>query len=88
MKRDLSQQQFEDRATKLGFQKGGFMGYWRMASDPALHVSAWNAGSRRRAQLRYLIREDKKAAARKASSVGHGNEEQRAHPVSKDHPPL
>jgi hypothetical protein len=63
-KRDLSQAQFEYRATKLGFKKGYFMGYWSLASVPSMNVSVWNAGKRRRDQLRYLIAEDKKWAKR------------------------
>lgn len=65
-RRDLSQAQFEARARKLGFQKE-FMGYWRLASAPNVHVYPRNAGDRRRDQLRYLIacdkREQTKAAA-------------------------
>jgi hypothetical protein len=61
VKRDLTQDQFEYRATKLGFRKGGFiMGYWSLACDPAMHVSILNAGRRRRDQLRYLIAENKR----------------------------
>lgn len=61
-KRDLSQAQFEEKATKLGFKKGFFMGYWQLASVPSMNVSVWNAGKRNRDRLRYLIAEDKRAA--------------------------
>lgn len=67
MKRDLTQEQFEHRATKAGFRKGGFMGYWGLASVPECHVSVWNAGKRRRDQLRYLMQCDKRETERLAA---------------------
>lgn len=65
MKRDLTQKQFEYRATKLGFKKGGWLGYWSLVSDPSIHVSVWNAGPRRRDQLAYLIRCDDREFVKK-----------------------
>ena len=64
MKRDLTKSQFEYRATKLGFKKGGFMGYWQLASNPSVNVSVWNAGDRNRDRLRYLIACDKREQAK------------------------
>jgi len=70
MKRDLTQAQFEYRATKLGFKKGGFMGYWSLASVPSINVSVWNAGTRNRDRLRYLIAEDKRAKKHEETHPG------------------
>lgn len=66
MKRDLTAEQFHYRATKLGFKPGGFMGYWQLPNS-TLSVSVWNAGTRRRDQLRYLLREEKRDIARRAA---------------------
>jgi hypothetical protein len=61
-KRDLTKSQMEYRLRKLGFTPEGFFGYWKGPSGTS--ISAWNAGSRRRDQLRYLVREDKKCVER------------------------
>lgn len=59
MKRDLTQAQFDEKCERLGFRKVGFMGYYELA-DGRVSVSVWNAGKRRRDQLRYLIKEAEK----------------------------
>lgn len=60
MKRDLSKQQFEYRARKLGFEKVGFMGYWRLACNSSASVSVFNAGTRNRDRLKYLVACDRR----------------------------
>lgn len=63
-KRDLSEQQFRDAATKKGFTPGA-LGYWRLAPPHSnTSVYRFNAGARRRDQLAYLMAEQKKAEAR------------------------
>lgn len=59
MKRDLTLDQFNYRAKKLGFTPEGFWGYWKL-SDGRTSVSVLNAGARRRDQLNYLKHEDRK----------------------------
>jgi hypothetical protein len=59
MKRDLTKEQFVYRAKKLGFTPEGFWGYWKL-SDGRTAVSVLNAGVRRRDQLNYLKREDRR----------------------------
>jgi hypothetical protein len=70
MRRDLTDAQFRYRAAKLGFKPEGFLGYWRLASNPNISVSIWNAGKRRRDQLRYLIACDQREQQRAASEKG------------------
>ena len=53
--RDMSQKQFEAECKRLGFKEDGFMGYYDIGSGR--HVSIYNAGKRRRAQLAYLIQQ-------------------------------
>ncbi len=65
MKRDLSEAQFEYRATKAGFKTQYFMGYWQLAQNPSVHVSVWNAGKRNRDRLRYLFACDKRETQRR-----------------------
>lgn len=65
--RDMSEQQFRDAAAKSGF-KPDAMGYWRLA-PPVNHVSVYrfNAGTRRRAQLAYMLSEQEKAEQREVA---------------------
>lgn len=66
MSRDLTQAQFDAKCKKLGFVRQGFLGYYALPSSRSrpkdVHVSVWNAGSRRRSQLAYLIEQDAKCA--------------------------
>jgi len=58
--RDLTLEQFRERAKALGFTPEGFMGYYRFAHPSgrgATCVSVLNAGTRRRDQLAYLSAE-------------------------------
>lgn len=62
-KRDLSWNEFLYRARKLGFSPVGFMGYFQLPPpNAATSVSVLNAGrnASRRAQLGYLIAENKR----------------------------
>lgn len=69
-KRDLTKDQFEYRARKLGCTKAGFMGYWELPESKT-SVSVWNAGSRRRDQLNYLKREIRRHAPKPAVAQAH-----------------
>lgn len=63
-KRDLSEQQFRNAATKKGFTPDA-MGYWRLAPPhDNTSVYRFNGGARHRDQLAYLMGEQKKAEAR------------------------
>lgn len=69
--RDLTFQQFLDRAKALGFTPEGFMGYYRFdwkQVDPdasgATCTSILNAGLRRRDRLAYLAAEKRGIVAR------------------------
>jgi len=65
--RDMTGPQFEDAPKRHGFEPVGFMGYCKVLEGPAagICISAYNAGTRRRNQLRYLIIEKKKLEKRK-----------------------
>ncbi len=52
-KRDLTKDQFEYQARKLGFTPEGFLGYWKYTKSNTSH-SVMNAGNRRRDQISYL----------------------------------
>ena len=54
MTRDLTQKQFDKKLTQYGMKKQPFMGYVDIGNN--IHVSRWNAGDNRRAQLAYLIK--------------------------------
>lgn len=60
MQRDMTKGQFRKECERYGFKPTGFLGYYRLP-DVAVEVSVLNAGSRRRSQLAYLIREHEKA---------------------------
>ncbi len=66
-KRDLTKDQFEYQARKLGFTPEGFWGYWKYSKSNTSH-SVMNAGNRRRDQISYLRkmakRDDAKLAAK------------------------
>ena len=57
MARDMTRKQFDDACQRHGFERD-FLGYYRVGGG--LHIYAGNAGSNRRAQLAYLIREKEK----------------------------
>lgn len=62
MKRDLTRAQFRARLEKENIGAPGFFGYCDLRIPRAsILVSAWNAGDKRREQLRYLIRAKKQA---------------------------
>ncbi len=63
MKRDLTKDQFQYQARKLGFESQGFMGYW-MHTVYKTAVSVFNAGNRRRDWIAYLRKELKRMEAR------------------------
>ncbi len=65
MKRDLTKDQFEYQARKLGFSPQGFMGYW-MHDTYKTAVSVFNAGRRRRDWISYLRKNAKQFAERAA----------------------
>jgi hypothetical protein len=56
MSRDMTQAQFDKRVAELGFKRVGFLGYYALPAPHNLHVSALNAGKRRRDQLAYLLK--------------------------------
>lgn len=64
--RDMTQKQFDEACKRYGFEStGGFMGYYKLAPPcDNVHVSILNAGSNRRAQLAYLIKEQAKSEKR------------------------
>ena len=63
--RDLTKAQFDAACARHGFTwDGGIFMYYDVGHN--VHVSILNAGTNRRAQLAYLIRESEKAANRTA----------------------
>lgn len=76
--RDMSKEKFLERAAAYGWKPAGFMGYFERAAEDGtrLSVSTWNAGTRRRSQLAYLIaageRQDVEAGERLASRAAEG----------------
>lgn len=58
MKRDLTEAQFRYRLAKLGGTPAGFMGYcnFPLPGGGSVNISRYNAGERRRDQLRYLAK--------------------------------
>ena len=60
--RDMSKAQFDAACKKRGFTPAGFMGYYNIGHGTS--VCKLNAGSRRRSQLAYLIREAELAEQR------------------------
>ena len=71
--RDLSKGQFSEACKRYGFEPTGFMGYYALPKPlNNTHISIWNAGDKRRAQLAYLIQqwhkeEERQPAIRKAT---------------------
>lgn len=63
--RDMTQAQFDAALAKHGMQRTGFMGYVTVYRSARGSTSVYpgNAGTRRRAQLAYLLRERDKAEA-------------------------
>lgn len=57
--RDMSEREFTRKMEALGFERGYFMGYWRLPLGPDRHVSVscWNAGPRWRDRLAFMLRE-------------------------------
>jgi len=56
--RDLSEAQLHAKLVKLGFKRGGFVGYYSLPEPCSnTNVSKLNAGTNRRAQLAYMVRE-------------------------------
>jgi hypothetical protein len=54
--RDLTQAQFDAKVKRHGFKPQGFLGYYALpAPYDYRHVSIYNAGTNRRAQLAYLL---------------------------------
>ena len=54
--RDMTQAQFDKACKKHGFKSQGVMGYYSLGPTvPNGSASVFNAGSRRRDQLAYLI---------------------------------
>ena len=58
MTRDMTQKQFETALKKNGISPRGFLGYHTVCKG--VSVCALNAGSRRRDQLAYLLREQQR----------------------------
>lgn len=58
--RDFSQREFDERCRKHGFSPAGFAGYYVISESPRRLVSVLNAGTRRRDQLAYLLRESRR----------------------------
>ena len=70
MTRDLSQKQLEARLVKFGITRStyNFGGYYEVATNRGtINISAWNAGTRRRDQLAYLLNEQAKWNAKKVT---------------------
>lgn len=63
MPRDMTKAKFRKECERYGFVPQGFLGYYKLG-DTDSHVSIENAGTRRRDQLAYLIREHQKAVER------------------------
>ena len=57
---DMTGQAFRAACQRRGLVPKGFMGYYALGTTP-VEVSVLNAGSTRREQLAYLIREHAKA---------------------------
>ena len=55
--RDLSRAEFQRACKRQGFEPGGVLGGYVKIGVGGIHVYAPNGGSRRRAQLAYLIQE-------------------------------
>lgn len=54
----MTQKQFDEACERRGFQQVGVLGYYRLAPPAeSVSVSARNGGSKRRAQLAYLIQQ-------------------------------
>jgi hypothetical protein len=52
----MTQAQFDKRVTELGFERAGFLGYYRLPKPyHATSVSVLNAGKNRRNRLAYLL---------------------------------
>ena len=68
--RDMTQKQFERKMRGDGFEREGFMGYWKL---PPPHdntaVSCWNAGSNRRAQLAYMLKKVEEQYSRQGTAL-------------------
>lgn len=62
-RKDMTQAEFDAACKRRGFETQGFGGYFRL-DTLATRVSAWNAGTNRRAQLAYLIQEHARHAER------------------------
>jgi hypothetical protein len=59
--RDMSQSQFDAACARRGFKRQGFFGYYDLnIPEQRVSVSILNAGTKRRAQLAYLIRQQDK----------------------------
>lgn len=56
MPRDLTQAQFDAECRRYGFERVGYLGYYRVPGERRVCVSVWNAGPRRRTQLAYLLK--------------------------------
>ncbi len=67
MARDLTQKQFDEACERHGFRSVGVMGYFQVT--PSVSVSAYNAGTNRRAQLAYLIKQQAKHEKRAESAI-------------------
>ena len=63
--RDMTEKQFKAACIKHGFKSDGCLGYFRLPGGKGnTNVSILNAGSNRRAQLAYLLKENDKAIKR------------------------
>lgn len=66
--------QFDRKLREHGMERTGFMGYVTVWRGPdgrcSTHVYPGNAGTNRRAQLAYLLREKAKAEAEHAQPTG------------------
>lgn len=59
-RRDMTQAEFEAACTRWGFEPTGFCGYYDLGiPGQRVEASVLNAGSSRRQQLSYLIKERK-----------------------------
>lgn len=62
MSRDLTQREFDRACARRGFVPT-FLGYYELPDTGRVHVCSFNAGSRRRDRLAYLIRQHERLAA-------------------------
>lgn len=69
MTRDLTQAQFLKACARHGFKPEWF-GFYSLGPGTTAHVHAPNAGSPRRAQLAYLLREREKDLCKERAWVG------------------